>query len=1293
MRVRERPGTYNPQVEQISPTFPDQLTQDDQAFRTTKDELIQQIGKVDREIAKAESQITILKKKQTELEELAKKPAVKLEVEEDTTPKHQSLPQKIYAENRKRAQNAHAQLDSLGPNVEWPLYNQPSDAPVYNENKRRNASFKRRLLEYFKKKNSEKESRNLYLTDTYSRMMQEWLRKVDKIELSTKRKAKEIKNREFFEKIFPELRKQREDKERFNRVGARVKSEADMEEIMDNLQEQALEDKKMRSYAVIPPILIDKNERKLRYDNHNGYLDDMEEVYKSRKFLNVWTTAEKELFKEKYLQHPKNFGIIASYLDRKSVSDCVQYYYLSKKTENYKQLFRKARQRTRSSRNTTQKINSGSNTSVIDILTTGVTTRLQREQQARTVVQPSSRIESSSNQLQLPISESAALVATPPSASTPTPSATTVTPTISSIGSPLGLASTTPTTAGAMPTSSPTASATCSEMSFTSTSVISSNTNGISSVMVTNTIEEDHTTTPEMTFSTITFSTPTTSMNDSTKPKIFLGFSETPISPTIVKDESMSPTKGTYTFDSEDLKSESINLLSSPAIKQEIVDVLTPKNDGNSQEIFRGHSYMPCDQDLEFVKLNIKKHGKIYSIEIEVSYKTLNRNKINPCNLGVGVSEVKYIRDGGVAIRCTGNGKENVQDVCNNIKMSLGQSYDVKVPEKMNPRIVVVNLDKKDIEDEDLLIEKIVVQNGITTEPSSYDVKVPEKMNPRIVVFNLDKKDIEDEDLLIEKIVVRNGITTEPSVRELKVIHTMKNRKGMYKGHNFPSKEDLTFKKDLVVNWLNKHKYEPAENLTIDTDTQTDPWHGGSQKRISKLDNINSFETWEETANLTWDDKVYKRTNVVIGNPITTGNDIVKVVMVEPNDPQMSNSIQRLYRDKYPELAELEADYEVLEQSTTIKSKGAKETKKIIKIKQNGDRKQIWEKINMVKEEVGQQGKVALHHVNAMSVDELRKMCEIIFQKTEVTVNIHTTNKRKERATYGMIVTKKDAAYKDILQTVKTAVKSTGAAEAVHSLRSTKEGKLLITMEKDQATLQKIKTALGTTEEGLRAFQIGEEHITETIHIRGMAEDATTEEVIEAFQEQIGKWEDHYKIGKMRPLRGNTLATTIVIPARVAKILLSRDFLRVGVCRCRVEKRLKLKRCSRCWAYTHDTDKCRGPDRSGMCYRCGKSEHEAEKCQEEERCVLCNDAHRTGSMDCTHFKKALQEARYHEKLRKQQEEYADVFPPTLTPIPPFPSPNKVHVNSLLESSKSLCDEATATFSVVTLSQGVLTTSV
>ncbi|KAK6636597.1 hypothetical protein RUM43_010259 [Polyplax serrata] len=381
--VRESPTVYTPQVEAISPTLPSE----DIALRATKEDLLQQINKVDREIAKTEQQIFKLKNKQRELEEVASKPVAKKEEKEAEQPKHQSPAQKIYADNRKKAQDAHSLLDKLGPKVELPLYNQPSDTSVYHENKRRHLTFKKRLIEYLKQQAAEKQSYDKFLTLTYSKLMSEWLRKVDKIENSAKRKAKEAKNREFFEKVFPELRKQREDKERFNRVGARIKSEADLEEIMDGLQEQEMEDKKMRSYAVIPPILLDSRQRKLKYVNNNGKLEDFSREYKERQLLNFWTTAEHEVFKEKYLQHPKNFGLIASYLDRKNVCDCVQRYYHSKKQENYKQLLRKSRHgRTRSSRNNPNaKVNNSSAasaTTLVDAVlsTTGVTTRLQREQ-------------------------------------------------------------------------------------------------------------------------------------------------------------------------------------------------------------------------------------------------------------------------------------------------------------------------------------------------------------------------------------------------------------------------------------------------------------------------------------------------------------------------------------------------------------------------------------------------------------------------------------------------------------------------------------------------------------------------------------------------------------------------------------------------------------------------------------------------------------------------------------------------------------------------------------------------
>lgn len=228
-------GAYHPQVEAISPTLPSDPMEE---LRATKDELLQQIAKVDNDIDKAEKKIASLKKKQESLEEASAKPATE-DSSSETQPKHRNLAQKIYAENRKRASAAHAVLSSLCSfNIDLPLYNQPSDAEVCREIQERHRTFKDRLLLHFRSVKSERAAKQSEMTERYALLSQDWAKRVDKMEASAKRKAKEAKNREFFEKVFPELRKQREDKERFNRVGSRIKSEADLEEIMDGLQEQ-----------------------------------------------------------------------------------------------------------------------------------------------------------------------------------------------------------------------------------------------------------------------------------------------------------------------------------------------------------------------------------------------------------------------------------------------------------------------------------------------------------------------------------------------------------------------------------------------------------------------------------------------------------------------------------------------------------------------------------------------------------------------------------------------------------------------------------------------------------------------------------------------------------------------------------------------------------------------------------------------------------------------------------------------------------------------------------------------
>lgn len=162
-------------------------------------------------------------------------------------------------------------------------------------------------------------------------------------------------------------------------------------ELKNSVNARQMEDKKMRSYAVIPPLLLDTKQRRIAYQNRNGLLqaEELEALHNERKLINVWSPMEHELFKEKYLQHPKNFGVVAQSLEHKSAQDCVLHYYLTKTAENYKRLLRKSRQRTRSRNNPNNKVNnSSSGIGSIDILTTGVTTRLQREQQQKTQENP-----------------------------------------------------------------------------------------------------------------------------------------------------------------------------------------------------------------------------------------------------------------------------------------------------------------------------------------------------------------------------------------------------------------------------------------------------------------------------------------------------------------------------------------------------------------------------------------------------------------------------------------------------------------------------------------------------------------------------------------------------------------------------------------------------------------------------------------------------------------------------------------------------------------------------------------
>ena len=206
-----------------------------------------------------------------------------------------------------------------------------------------------RLKALFKKRHEVSLQDTQSESNRYDKNYQQWQRSIEKEEKLSS--SKDLTTyRETFEKTFPELRKTREDKEKKLTNTTDSSSSEPPIALNANLVEQELEleEEKLRKSSIVPPIIYDHWQRKHQYFNQNGFIRrDAAEFYKERTQMPFWSAEEKQIFIEKFTQSPKNFGYISSFLENKTTEQCVQFYYMTKKTENYKNLLRKQTQATR----------------------------------------------------------------------------------------------------------------------------------------------------------------------------------------------------------------------------------------------------------------------------------------------------------------------------------------------------------------------------------------------------------------------------------------------------------------------------------------------------------------------------------------------------------------------------------------------------------------------------------------------------------------------------------------------------------------------------------------------------------------------------------------------------------------------------------------------------------------------------------------------------------------------------------------------------------------------------------
>ena len=96
-----------------------------------------------------------------------------------------------------------------------------------------------------------------------------------------------------------------------------------------------------------PMFISDIERESTAFYSENGFVKDP--VAEHDKFRNrlVWTTAEIQIFLERYLLHPRDFKKIAAYLPSKSIKDVIEFYYLHRNDMHLKDLENRQKKRGR----------------------------------------------------------------------------------------------------------------------------------------------------------------------------------------------------------------------------------------------------------------------------------------------------------------------------------------------------------------------------------------------------------------------------------------------------------------------------------------------------------------------------------------------------------------------------------------------------------------------------------------------------------------------------------------------------------------------------------------------------------------------------------------------------------------------------------------------------------------------------------------------------------------------------------------------------------------------------------
>lgn len=400
-----------------------------------------------------------------------------------------------------------------------------------------------------------------------------------------------------------------------------------------------------------------------------------------------------------------------------------------------------------------------------------------------------------------------------------------------------------------------------------------------------------------------------------------------------------------------------------------------------------------------------------------------------------------------------------------------------------------------------------------------------------------------------------------------------------------------------------------------------------------KILQISTYEDWLEAAGMKWREDVYSTTSIDFGNMNKDPNEVMtKIVIINPEDPKLVKSIQSETAKRHPEILTGTGATNMYEQITSTRNGGGEvviSRIKLIVIRPTQlNEASLWDNLTQTKDMINEGEYVVTHGLPGVDTGRMRKMLETIYMGTSCNIKLYAdANERssatRTRNTYAIVVDSKDQDFKKVLGEVKKALGTNPAAMAIKNIRSTKDGNVLITTNKDGEKFRQIAETIRKNNSKLNTRLLkGDNNVT--LYLRGMEDDTSVDEIKTALT-KISDGGD-FKVSDTRPLARNTLAVTVVTDPTTAERMLNnkKGRLRVGYSLCYIEKRIEVTQCKRCWGFGHTKANCSGKDREDLCFRCGGADHKRGKCKNDEFCPICEvSGHRAGRGGCAALREEL----------------------------------------------------------------------